>query len=50
MFLLDTNIWLERLLDRRHSHAVGKMLDEIPTNELSLTDFFYTLLDLSYAV
>lgn len=44
MFLLDTNIWLERLLDRRHSHAVGKMLDETPTNELSLTDFsLYTI-------
>jgi len=44
MFLLDTNIWLERLLDRRHSHTVGKMLDETPTNELSLTDFsLYTI-------
>ncbi|MCX7854438.1 MAG: PIN domain-containing protein [Anaerolineae bacterium] len=39
MFLVDTNVWVERLLDQEHSEEVGQFLDEVPPDALSITDF-----------
>jgi predicted nucleic acid-binding protein len=39
MYLLDTNIWLERLLDQARSDEVGRFLDKTPSEHLSMTDF-----------
>ncbi len=39
MYLVDTNIWLERLLDQERSPEVGRFLDSIPSSEIYLTDF-----------
>ena len=34
MYLVDTNIWLERLFDQERSTEVGQFLARIPTNQL----------------
>lgn len=39
MYLVDTNIWLERLLDQQRSAEVGQFLARVPTEELSMSDF-----------
>lgn len=39
MYLLDTNIWLERLLDQAQSTIVGQLLDRLPTEQMCMTDF-----------
>ncbi len=39
MYLLDTNIWLERLLDQGRSAEVGEFLSSIPSERLFITDF-----------
>ena len=39
MYLVDTNIWLERLLDQDHSEEVGKFLQRVSGDRLYLTDF-----------
>jgi hypothetical protein len=39
MYLVDTNIWLERLLDQTRSEEVGRFLAEIPTDQLLMSDF-----------
>jgi predicted nucleic acid-binding protein len=39
MFLVDTNVWLERLLNRERSEEVGRFLAEVPSSRLFLTDF-----------
>ena len=39
MFLLDTNIWLERMLGQEQSATVGKLLDTLDVDEICLTDF-----------
>ena len=39
MYLVDTNIWLERLLEQTRSEEVGKLLERIPGDQLYLTDF-----------
>jgi len=41
MYLLDTNIWLERLLDQERGREVGEFLSVIPANELMITDFSF---------
>ena len=41
MYLLDTNIWLERLLGQERSDAVGHFLNRTPTKELFITDFAF---------
>jgi|SRR6266850_1284004 len=41
MYLLDTNIWLERLLEQEHSDDVGKLLSQISSDQLFLTDFSF---------
>jgi predicted nucleic acid-binding protein len=39
MYLVDTNIWLERLLDQERSAQVGQFLAQTPTNQLLMSDF-----------
>jgi len=39
MFLVDTNVWLERLLDQERSSEVARFLDRIPGDQLFITDF-----------
>jgi predicted nucleic acid-binding protein len=39
MFLLDTNIWLERLLGQEQSKIVGELLDNLEASEIVMTDF-----------
>ncbi|MDK2890995.1 MAG: uncharacterized protein PWR21_1627 [Methanoculleus sp.] len=39
MYLLDTNIWLERLLDQGRSREVEKFLSAVPSERLFITDF-----------
>ncbi len=39
MFLVDNNVWLERLLDQKRSSEVGKFLSQIPTGQLLISDF-----------
>jgi uncharacterized protein len=41
MYLVDTNIWLERLLGQAKSDEVGQFLDQIPSNQLFITDFAF---------
>lgn len=41
MYLLDTNIWLERLLDQEKSGDVKQFLDVIPSEDLFISDFSY---------
>lgn len=38
-FLLDTNIWLERLLEQAKSKEVKKFLDQIPLEQIFISDF-----------
>src|SRR5258706_12186088 len=38
-FLVDTNIWLERLLDQEKSQEVNEFLQKIPSENLSVSDF-----------
>ncbi len=39
MYLLDTNIWLERLLDQTSAEIVAQLLLRLPSDQLSITDF-----------
>ena len=39
VFLLDTNIWLERLLGQRQADIVGELLNTLSTSEMCMTDF-----------
>ncbi len=39
MYLVDTNVWLERLLDQARSEEVGRFLERTPGSELFLSDF-----------
>ena len=41
MYLLDTNIWLERLLDQERSEEVGRLLDSTPSEHLFVSDFSF---------
>ena len=41
MYLLDTNIWLERLLDQDRSDEVGRFLDHVPPVQVFITDFAF---------
>ncbi len=41
MYLVDTNVWLERLLGRAASPEAGELLDRTPTERLFLTDFAF---------
>lgn len=39
MYLVDTNIWLERLLDQDRSDEVGDFSARVPTDQLLMFDF-----------
>lgn len=39
MYLIDTNVWLHRLLDHDHSQEVADFLNIVGVSELLLTDF-----------
>lgn len=39
IFLVDSNIWLERLLDQKKSDEVKQFLDQVPSSKLSISDF-----------
>lgn len=39
MFLLDTNIWLERLLAQEKSEVVAESLETLTTAEMCMSDF-----------
>ena len=41
MYLVDTNIWLERLLEQDRSEEVRQLLERVPTDELLITDFSF---------
>lgn len=41
MYLVNTSVWLERLLDQKRSDKVKIFLDEIPSSHLSITNFAY---------
>ncbi len=39
MYLLDTNIWLERLLDQQQSKVIEQLLNQLPSNRILISDF-----------
>ena len=39
MFLLDTNIWLERLLGQGQAEVVAELLDTLSPSDMCMTDF-----------
>lgn len=39
MFLLDTNIWLERLLGQRQAEVVAELLDTLSPSDMCMTNF-----------
>jgi predicted nucleic acid-binding protein len=39
VYLVDTNIWLERLLDQARSEEVGNFLQRVSGDRIYLTDF-----------
>ncbi len=41
MYLVDTNVWLERILDQAKSEEVGEFLDRTPAERLFITDFAF---------
>lgn len=38
-YLIDTNIWLERLLDQEKSETVSLFLDQVPLENVFVSDF-----------
>lgn len=41
LYLVDTNIWLERLLNQEQSDEVGQFLSQMPSEQLMITDFTF---------
>lgn len=39
VFLLDTNIWLERLLGQGEAEVVAELLDRLSPSDMCMTDF-----------
>ena len=39
MFLLDTNIWLERLLGQGQAEVAAELLDRLSPSDMCMTDF-----------
>jgi predicted nucleic acid-binding protein len=41
VYLVDTNLWLERLLDQVRSEEVGQFLERVAPERLFITDFSF---------
>lgn len=41
MYLVDTNVWLEALLDQERSQDVRLFLTAVPSSDLHITDFAF---------
>jgi predicted nucleic acid-binding protein len=41
VYLIDTNIWLERFLDQARGEEVKHFLDRVPPERLFITDFAF---------
>lgn len=41
MFLIDTNIWIERILDQSRAAEVSQFFDRVPSGQLFITDFAF---------
>jgi uncharacterized protein len=41
MYLVDTNVWLERLLNQKRSDEAGRFLREVSSRDLFITDFAF---------
>lgn len=41
MYLVDTNVWLERLLEQERSEEAGRFLAQVPSERLCITDFTF---------
>lgn len=41
MYLVDTNVWIERLLEQARSEEVRHFLDRTPSERLFITDFTF---------
>lgn len=41
MYLVDTNIWLERLLDQQRSEEIRRFLSQVLSDKLFMTDFSF---------
>ncbi|WP_347404188.1 PIN domain-containing protein [Nodosilinea sp. P-1105] len=41
MYLVNTNIWLERLLNQQQAAIVGEFLQAIPSENLAMSDFTF---------
>ena len=41
MYLIDTNVWLERILAQKRSAEVGSFLSHVPSEYLHLTDYSF---------
>jgi len=41
MYLVDTNVWLERLLNQDKSDEAGRFLTQVPAHDLFVTDFTF---------
>ena len=41
MYLVDTNVWLERLLNQDKSDQVGRFLNDVSPRDLFITDFAF---------
>jgi len=41
MYLIDTNVWLERLLGQVRSDEVGQLFNCVTSDDLSVTDFAF---------
>lgn len=40
-YLVDTNVWVERLLEQERSAEVKQFLDAVPSHRIVLTEFAY---------
>lgn len=47
MYLVDTNIWLERLLEQERTEEVKNFLDKVPSESFWITDFALHSISLS---
>lgn len=41
MYLVDTNVWLERLLEQERAEEVKRFLGSVSSDQLSITDFSF---------